>query len=133
MAMFFHDRYGLHDTQLTKIRVVDDWIDLEFGKGIYNLDSKNKEIDLTNGCHIFIQIRDPDIEKCVEIVEIDKGRLHPIGLAELQQMMVRSAFEVEFDFYSNFNNAMMLIGYIASRKVVFTIYESIDFKISFSE
>ena len=131
--MLFQDRYGLHDTQLTKICVADDWIDLEFGNGIYNLDPKNKEIGLTKCCHIFIQTGDPDIEKCVEIVKIDKGELHSIGLAELQQMMARSAFEVEFDFYSNFNNAMMLIGYIASRKVVFTIYESIDFKISFSE
>ena len=132
MAMYFHNRYGLHDTQITKISATNDLIDLEFRNGIYNLDSTNKETDLTKCCHILIQISDPNIDNCVEIIKIKKSKLHYISLAELQEMMTHSVFEVELDLYSNFNNAIMLIGYIAGHKIVFTIYESIDFRISIS-
>ena len=133
MAMYFHNRYGLHDTQITNISVANDLIDLEFRNGIYNLDSTNKETDLTKCCHILIQISDPNIDNCVEIIKIKKSKLHYISLAELQEMMTHSVFEVELDLYSNFNNAIMLIGYIANHKIVFTIHESIDFRISFLE
>ena len=133
MAMYFHNRYGLHDTQITKISATNDLIDLEFRNGIYNLDSTNKETDLTKCCHILIQISDPNIDNCVEIIKIKKSKLHYISLAELQEMMTHSVFEVELDLYSNFNNAIMLIGYIANHKIVFTIHESIDFRISFLE
>ena len=129
MAMYFHNRYGLHDTQITNISVANDLIDLEFRNGIYNLDSTNKETDLTKCCHILIQISDPNID----IIKIKKSKLHYISLAELQEMMTHSVFEVELDLYSNFNNAIMLIGYIANHKIVFTIHESIDFRISFLE
>lgn len=131
--MYFHNRYGLHDTQITNISVANDLIDLEFRNGIYNLDSTNKETDLTKCCHILIQISDPNIDNCVEIIKIKKSKLHYISLAELQEMMTHSVFEVELDLYSNFNNAIMLIGYIANHKIVFTIHESIDFRISFLE
>ena len=131
--MYFHNRYGLHDTQITKISATNDLIDLEFRNGIYNLDSTNKETDLTKCCHILIQISDPNIDNCVEIIKIKKSKLHYISLAELQEMMTHSVFEVELDLYSNFNNAIMLIGYIANHKIVFTIHESIDFRISFLE
>ena len=133
MAMYFHNRYGLHDTQITKISATNDLIDLEFRNGIYNLDSTNKETDLTKCCHVLIQISDPNIDNCVEIIKIKKSKLHYISLAELREMMTRSVFEVELDFYSNFNNAFMLIGYIACHKIVFTVHESIDFRISFLE
>lgn len=133
MAMYFHNRYGLHDTQITNISVANDLIDLEFRNGIYNLDSTNKETDLTKCCHVLIQISDPNIDNCVEIIKIKKSKLHYISLAELREMMTRSVFEVELDFYSNFNNAFMLIGYIACHKIVFTVHESIDFRISFLE
>ena len=131
--MYFHNRYGLHDTQITNISVANDLIDLEFRNGIYNLDSTNKETDLTKCCHVLIQISDPNIDNCVEIIKIKKSKLHYISLAELREMMTRSVFEVELDFYSNFNNAFMLIGYIACHKIVFTVHESIDFRISFLE
>ena len=131
--MYFHNRYALHDTQITNISVANDLIDLEFRNGIYNLDSTNKETDLTKCCHVLIQISDPNIDNCVEIIKIKKSKLHYISLAELREMMTHSVFEVELDFYSNFNNAFMLIGYIACHKIVFTVHESIDFRISFLE
>ena len=118
-----HPDYGVFDLACMDIQK----------NGIYNLDSTNKETDLTKCCHVLIQISNPNIETCVEIIKVKKRKLHYISLAELQEMMTHSVFEVELDLYSNFNNAIMLIGYIASHKIVFTIYESIDFRISFLE
>ena len=121
--MFNHNinKYGLHDCSVKSLVVQNDSIELLF-KGLYELDEQGKEKDLTDECRMTISLNLSDsqnIEDYIEINQIHRGRIKELSLKNFMKIIHNFCFDIEMDFYSQFNNSMLLKGFINKYQIGF--------------
>lgn len=124
--------YGLHDTDLTEIRIEDSCIVLNFPAGVYELDTNGKELSLTSMCKMVLHLRySQNILDNICITKRKKDRTRDITFYELENMLSKCCFEIENNYYSEFDNSMLLKGYIGLYNVELIITDIIKYDFLF--
>ena len=122
--MEYEYKYGLHDSRINKVDFKNDTLTLSFDEGAYNLDSNGRETEKTTSCKLVITLRDKNIEDISQYVTVSKtrkGRVKEISFDDLLSLLKKNYFEIDNDYYSYFNNAILLRGYIAKYSVAIEI------------
>ena len=116
MNFFYHflSKYGLHDSVCNSIFWENRNICFAFNSGIYELLPNGKEKDLTNPCKMIISL---DLEasqkphQFISVNQIFHGKFDEIECEDFFQLVANNWFEIENQYFSPFNNAILLIGY----------------------
>lgn len=117
---FINMNYGLHDTVINNIDENGEFLCLYFANGVYHIDSTGKELNVTSKCRMEINIigfNERTAYKYVEIYRYYKNKFYEMKYIDFKKLLKQSIFDIEFDYYSGFNNSIMLIGYIGKYKI----------------
>lgn len=123
--------YGLHDTKLTKIELKDSCIHLIFDGGVYNLDNDGKETSLTSKCVLILKLRESCLWDNLKFTKCRKNRIKEISFDDFSKMLNDSAFDIECDYHSTFDNEILLKGYINKFKIEVVISNIIQHEFLF--
>lgn len=110
-------QYCLHDCLLNSIRTDYQKIMLRFDSGIYLLDNEGKETELTESCEMVLNLEFAgcnDFDAHIIITRQRKKKILDVTFSDLIRSVQKNAFEIENCFCSNFNNALLLKGYIGN-------------------
>lgn len=118
------NKYGLHDSEITKIEFTNSMISLYFDKGVYNLDGEGKEQSLSPSCKCNITLpiyNVKDIPSYLVIHKKWKNKIVEISYDSLCKMLEKNYFSIDYDFYSYFANAVLLKGFVGKYALEFLI------------
>lgn len=107
-------KYGLHDCEIDKISIDDNSILLTFNSGVYILDGNRKETIKTSTCklHIILALKNTELlEQCVVINLIHRNKIKEVELNEFFNIISNSKLNIENNYYSSFNDSIMIEGY----------------------
>lgn len=121
--MFFLDEsirgFLLHESSIKKISYEASRLILEFNRGFRN---KNHE-ELAN-CKIIIAVknmRETSISSFLSIYKSTEGRYctksTQLSLSKFSKMLLKGDFIIESEFYSEFERAILLFGYISNHRI----------------
>ena len=104
--------YGFHDTTLSSVKVSEHQVKLYFDKGLYSLDRKGREKELTKSIVLVIDIDDSFTAS--ESVEIQRY-CHKTFRKGMKRLFIDEIEETELMnlgvndvYYSRFNNAILI-------------------------
>lgn len=118
--------YGLHDTEISDIKISDIGIVFTFKSGVYLLNDSGKETSKSQSCNLEINISDFDISKADEhltIYKIYKSKIKEIEFPKFEQLLKIFGFKIIVDYYSDFDKSVLLEGYIDKYKIQLIITE----------
>lgn len=119
-------KYILHDAIINNIVCTEDGIELYFDKGVYVINEKGQEAEISGPCRISINIQQFDSCKMFEHITITKSRKSKITDIEYEDFLksVRKySFKLYVDYYSFFAESILLIGSCGENMFYFTITE----------
>lgn len=128
------EKYGLHDATMNNVELYQDGLNLIFDNGIYLLDENGKEKNLTGKCNIELKISNFDCKNILEKIEINriyKRKISELNLEEFLKLLNKGNFEIEYNFVSNFNNIILLKGFIGKNKFEFLVSDIVELKLNF--
>ena len=117
-------KYGLHDCIINNISCEKNQVTFAFNSGVYNLDLSGKEISLTSACKLIIEIDSQDLNNVCNYVitrKIMKNKCLEVALNDLINMINDFYFEVEINYYSHFNDTLLIKGSIKNEFYEITI------------
>lgn len=115
-------RYGFHDTKISSVDGDGLEIKLSFNNGIYLLNEKGKEVNLSNPIQIILKIDSyfDSFEETFEIKEYGK-KVKYIEYLKLKKYLQKESFGISMAYYSNFNNCILFDGGISKKNIMFSI------------
>lgn len=115
-------QYGFHDTEMFSIDGEGLEIKLNFDKGIYLLDTNEKEIILSKPMQVVLRIDScfDSFEEAIEIKEYGK-KVKYLDYSKLKKYLQKEAFGITMLYYSNFNSCMLFDGGIAKKSIMLSI------------
>lgn len=115
--------YGLHDCKISKIEYKESAFEFYFDSGVYLLDNIGKETNLTSKCKMVLTLEDyiDREDQVLYIVKMRKNRYKELSFSKLCEMLNKNALDIENDFYSDFDNAILFKGYIDRYGIELTI------------
>lgn len=119
-------KYGLHDTEINSISIINTNIIFEFNSGVYCLDNKGKEIFKTNKTRLKINILDLDevpLFTHIEINKIQKNKIKEITFNRLKKEICENSMDIYLVYFSNFENSILIKGYIKKYSIEIKISE----------
>ena len=111
-------KYGLHDCKSNNIVIGKDYVKFYFDNGVYRLDDSGKEKCLTKRCLMSIELEnlnDNSIDSFIEIREIYKRKIKEINFVKIFSLLKRNEFVITANYYSFFNNTILIRGYIEKK------------------
>lgn len=127
-------QYGLHDTEINRIKCTDDGIILEFDSGVYLLDDMGHETELSKKCYLELKINDFDRQNMFEHIEIKriyKNKIEEIEYAEFEKLLSKDTFSVYLDYYCPFGDSLLIKGSIDKYGVEFAVTEIAELSFTF--
>ena len=115
MDMLYNQGYCLHDAVANAVEIVGDKFVLRFCDGVYRLDARGKEAELTAACEVQFEIA--DIENNVDIVCRANGQVRNIGMSVFESMVSELRFDIDDEFYSSFSRTFLISGYVGKNAV----------------
>ena len=119
-------RYCLHDCKINKIIVEGGKLILIFENGIYELNSEAKQERLTNKCQMEIEFENnhsADMYSHIDINQIMHRKVRDVDFCVLQKMLENHYFDIDMNFYSQFCNTVLLVGYIKKARFEIKVSE----------
>lgn len=127
-------QYGLHDTEISKVKVADFGIVLEFDSGVYLLDESGKETKLSKKCYLQLKINFFDRRKMYEhifVKLIRKKKIEEIEYREFEAMLAKSSIDVYLDYYCPFADSLLIKGYMKQGEIEFVVTEIAELSFAF--
>lgn len=127
-------KYGLHDSEINKFVIAEEKIEIHFDNGIYKLDSFGKETLKTGKCVITLFLNNFNANRLyehIEIYKIRKNKITEIELHKLNKLIKDYSFEIILDYYSMFERAILLKGYVANNRIEIKLSEIERIQIGF--
>ena len=119
-------KYALHDTEINKIVCNNKGLELHFVNGVYLLDEKGKETELSNPCRMDITINGFDNTKLYEHITVTKTRklkVSEIEFYDFLKLLEKNLFKIDIDYYSFFGSSILLKGYVGKYIIELIITE----------
>ena len=121
--------FGFHDAEISDINCIESSVYLSFHKGLYILDNKGKEIELSDPITMRIDIDKRymfgSIYNLIEIIEFSNQE-RDVDFLSFKKRINDSSFEIHMAYYSRFNNTILFDGSIKDRHIMLTIETCID-------
>lgn len=102
-------KYGYHDTSISNIKLEKNKIILEFKNGIYTLDDRGKEVELTKSLSMIISL-DLKFESIYNQIDIWNTSLGSVNLVSFIREFKTRTFEIDNVFYSMSDSVFMIDG-----------------------
>ena len=117
------NKYEMHDCVIDKITVTNDTIIFYFNSGVYTLYDSDKESSKTSSCQmsIVVELYNEKIEQLIEINSIYQGTIKEIEIDEFCDIISNFKFDVDNNYFSRFNNCILIEGYSQKIKYQFKI------------
>lgn len=129
-------KYGLHDCIISKVNFENSILSLSFNKGVYYLDNENKELSLSPSCICNLTLPELHFDDIVEYITINKkrkNRVVEISYQKLCKMLENNYMSIDNDYYSFFNNSLLLKGFIGKYQVEIEITDIVKREFVFSQ
>ncbi|MBQ4585459.1 MAG: hypothetical protein IJA82_04560 [Clostridia bacterium] len=117
-------KYGLHDCMINEIWLDNRQIKFNFPLGVYKLNDSGKETELTEACTMNIDVdNSTNLDNHIQVNKIRKNKIESIEFDQFVQLIKKSNFDIDINFYSPFCNTILLKGYIEKYMYELTISE----------
>jgi len=119
-------KYGLHDCMIDDIIIDNGNVVFVFGSGIYMLDPSGKEIRLTKSCKVIVELDETNPQQAlnyIDVVKIFRESISEVDCADFVEIVKQFKFSIILNYYSYFNNSILLKGYVNNSKYEITISE----------
>lgn len=129
------EKYGLHDTKISCLKIIDNGLALIFNNGIYQLENK-KEYVLTNPCKLVLKIMyfSPlRLYEHIEVIVYKKSKFYEMRFLEFVDILNRNSFDIDDVMYSPFSRSILVKGFVDKYKINFVISEIEDIEVQFFE
>ena len=96
-------QYGLHDTTINKVEITNNSIVFNFHNGVYLFDFNGRLTEKSGPCNMKVFIKDLNVEKFyepVEIKDIYKSKIKEMEFQDFLELCNRFSFQVYLDYYS---------------------------------
>lgn len=127
-------KYALHDTEISKVVYNNNFkITFCFKTGIYLLNQIGKEAEKTQQCVLDIFLRS-NADPCLNFIEVKKfykSRHKDIEFKDFIKLIEKNCFEVISEYYSFFDNSILLKGFIGKYGIELIISEIENITYSF--
>ena len=126
------NRYVLHDTVITSAMVNSGSLTFVFDDGVFFFEPSLCSFNHTCTCHMNILIKDFDIDRLYENIEIKTivhGVVKDVSFDNLMTLIKKSGFRIYLDYYCFFAKSILLIGNTEDFEFEITVtdIEKIDF------
>ena len=121
--------FGFHDTKITKFEIVNEYIKISFGEGIYNLDKRGREKDLTKPIAMFIKIDNTfslNLMYCFDITSVSSRKMKYFNEEPLFTKNALNGAIVYDLFYSTFSSMIMIHAKYKLRQFYITILDCME-------
>ena len=119
-------QYGLHDTEINRIKIAEEGIVLEFDNGVYLLADSGAETTLSKKCYLELKINSFDRQKMYEHINIQlihKKKIKEIEYREFEEMLAQSSIDVYLDYYCPFADSLLIKGFMKQGEIEFAVTE----------
>jgi len=127
-------KYGLHDCTVDTLWIEKNKLVLQFNTGVYELDSTGTEKHKTSPCKMFISLHNLNENKIWEHVQITrtrKSKIREIPYNKFVETVAKQKMDISINFFSPFNNTVLLKGYMQDGKYDIVISETISIELVF--
>lgn len=119
-------KYALHDTEISKIVCNNEGLELHFGKGVYLLNEKGTESELSKPCRLVITINGFDRTRTYEHITVTrtkKSKVTEMDFADFLKLLEKDSLRIDIDYYSFFGASILLKGYLNKCEIELTVTE----------
>ncbi|MGN1155418.1 MAG: hypothetical protein ACI4TK_04510 [Agathobacter sp.] len=127
-------KYGLHDCVVDRVLVQNNSLVFCFKTGVYKLNESAKETTKTSYCLMDIEIRELNIEKMwehIEVIKICKNTVCEVVCEEFIDEVNKFKFDIQENYLSSFGQSILLEGYTLKSRYQIKISEIINIRFSF--
>ena len=118
--------YAFHDTDLRRVEIVRDGVNLVFPEGIYQTDEHGKELFLTPSCEIVLRIRDFDpasVWEHVSVLKQVRKKVSDLAFSAFADRVEKDAFRIYMQYCSFFSKGLLFKGEVGKIGVEWEITE----------
>lgn len=127
-------KYGLHDTEIDNVEINDGTLIVDISSGVFYLDSFGKELAKSKNCKIIFEIGGLNKQNVYEHLEIFKKRkntVKEIKFDNFKKLLNTNIFSIDGNYYSDFNNSILLKGFLGKFQIEITIFDIDKISINF--
>lgn len=111
--------FWLHESSVSQIDCEDSQLVFNFNRGFWN--DKHEQLEK---CKLIVKIQYLEVNSVNSFVSIQKSVVKKncilsksISFSQLEKLLQKSEFEVETEYYSEFERAMLIVGRISKYRI----------------